>query len=330
MVKWKGRLSFKQFIPSKRHRFGIKLFVLCDVQTGYVQDIIVYTGKSTDISMITELGMSGSVVSTLMKPFIGKGHILYVDNWYTSPTLFRYLFRNQTGACGTVRPNRKGMPRFKGKMSKGDVEHFNNGQLLATKWHDKRDVHILSSVHSGTMVPTGKVDYATGRVVNKPCCVLQYNHKMGSVDNLDQHNTFVECARKTLKWYRKLFFYVLDVAVFNSFVVHRQLTRQELTYQRFRENLASQLIEEFHTPRRPSCGGRPTLDGPLRLSARHFPTLVTQTDQQGGRTRRRCRVCQTTTRCQQMRKATKFMCVQCDIPLCVTPCFEEYHTLKHY
>ena len=46
MVKWKGRLSFKQFIPSKRHRFGIKFLVLCDVQTGYVQDIIVYTGKS--------------------------------------------------------------------------------------------------------------------------------------------------------------------------------------------------------------------------------------------------------------------------------------------
>ena len=134
MMKWKGRLSFKQFIPSKRHRSGIKQFVLCDVLTGYVQDIIVYTGKSTDITMVTDLGMSGSVVTTLMQPFLGKGHVLHLDNWYSSPTLFHYLLKNQTGACGTVRANRKGMSKFIDKMSKGDLEHFNNGEMLATKW----------------------------------------------------------------------------------------------------------------------------------------------------------------------------------------------------
>jgi hypothetical protein len=34
LVLFKGRLMFKQFIPSKRHRFGIKVFVLCDCETG--------------------------------------------------------------------------------------------------------------------------------------------------------------------------------------------------------------------------------------------------------------------------------------------------------
>ena len=122
-------------------------------------------------------------------------------------------------------------------MSMGDLEHFNNGQMLATKWRDKRDVHVLSIVHSGTMVLTGKVDYATGRNVSKPCCVLAYNSKMGSVDNLDRRNTFVECAQKTIKWYRKLFFYVLDVAVFNSYVVHRQLTGHTV------KNLTCKIVE---------------------------------------------------------------------------------------
>ncbi|KAJ8353464.1 hypothetical protein SKAU_G00210310 [Synaphobranchus kaupii] len=36
LMLWKGRLGFWQYIPSKRHRFGIKFFVLCDVVTGYV------------------------------------------------------------------------------------------------------------------------------------------------------------------------------------------------------------------------------------------------------------------------------------------------------
>lgn len=31
LVLWKGRLSFKQFIKTKRHRFGIKIFVISRV-----------------------------------------------------------------------------------------------------------------------------------------------------------------------------------------------------------------------------------------------------------------------------------------------------------
>lgn len=31
---------------------------------------------------------SGAIVETFMKPHLGKGHTLYVDNWYASPALF--------------------------------------------------------------------------------------------------------------------------------------------------------------------------------------------------------------------------------------------------
>lgn len=34
LLLWKGWLGFRQYIPSKRKRFGIKLFMLCDVLTG--------------------------------------------------------------------------------------------------------------------------------------------------------------------------------------------------------------------------------------------------------------------------------------------------------
>ncbi|KAL0152556.1 hypothetical protein M9458_052279, partial [Cirrhinus mrigala] len=32
----------------------------------------------------------------------------------------------------------------------------------------------------------------------------------------------------------------------------------------------------------------------------------------------------------KQRHLTKYMCVPCNTPLCAVPCFEEYHTLKHY
>ena len=56
LILWKGRLAFKQYIPTKRHRFGIKVFVVCDYQTGVVLDFIVYTGSSTGLRSRSKLG----------------------------------------------------------------------------------------------------------------------------------------------------------------------------------------------------------------------------------------------------------------------------------
>jgi hypothetical protein len=61
----KGHLMFKHFIPSKRHRFGIKVFVLCDCETGYILDFILYMGVTTDIVEDRELGISGAVIKPL-------------------------------------------------------------------------------------------------------------------------------------------------------------------------------------------------------------------------------------------------------------------------
>jgi hypothetical protein len=93
IVEWKGRLQFKQYIPSKRHRFRIKLFVLCDCKSGFVLDFLIYTGDNSHITINETLKLSGSVISTLMEPYVNKGHIIYMDNWYSSPTLFEYLLK---------------------------------------------------------------------------------------------------------------------------------------------------------------------------------------------------------------------------------------------
>jgi len=119
IIEWKGRLKFKQYIPSKRHRFGIKLFVLCDCKTGFVLDFLVYTGTDQHIHFNESLQQSGSVISTLMEPYLNKGHIIYMDNWYSSPLLYQYLLENNTGACGTVSNKRKGMPTFPPKLAPG-------------------------------------------------------------------------------------------------------------------------------------------------------------------------------------------------------------------
>jgi hypothetical protein len=146
-------LSFKQFIPTKRHRFGIKVFFICDCQTGVVLDFIIYTVSSTEFKLDKNLGKSSSVVMTLMKPYLNKGHSLFLDNWYTSSRLFEKLHEFKTGARGTVRKNRFGPIKFS-QLTKGDFDYNNTSILMALKWQDKREVIMLSTIHKPKMIPT--------------------------------------------------------------------------------------------------------------------------------------------------------------------------------
>jgi len=50
-----------------------------------------------------DLGVSGSIIMTLMQPYLDKSHNLFLDSWFTSPTLFEKLHTKSTGGCGTVR-----------------------------------------------------------------------------------------------------------------------------------------------------------------------------------------------------------------------------------
>lgn len=100
MVGTKARLGFKQYMKAKPTKWGLKLFVLADTN-GYTVDFRLYTGKSKTAS---GKGLSFDVVNSLVnKDYLGSGYIIYTDNFYTSPLLFRHLSQQGFGACGTYR-----------------------------------------------------------------------------------------------------------------------------------------------------------------------------------------------------------------------------------
>lgn len=98
LMPCKGRLSFKQYIPTKRHRFGVKLLTLFDCDTKFVLNFIVYTVAETEIDNHPEVGLSGSVVLSLMENYLDKNHTLFVDNWFASSLLFERLLEQKWNA----------------------------------------------------------------------------------------------------------------------------------------------------------------------------------------------------------------------------------------
>ncbi|KAG8239694.1 hypothetical protein J437_LFUL019172 [Ladona fulva] len=87
LLLYKGRLGWRQYIPQKRARFGIKTFLLCESNSGYVWSTIVYTGKGTILDdTFKNMSMSSQVVMSLMKPLFEKGYCMLlmktVENIY--------------------------------------------------------------------------------------------------------------------------------------------------------------------------------------------------------------------------------------------------------
>ena len=75
IVSFKGRVIFKQYIPKKRKRFGIKLFKICD-STGYTYDMKVYLGKDRQ-STAQHMTATHATVTELTRKIEGHGHKLY-------------------------------------------------------------------------------------------------------------------------------------------------------------------------------------------------------------------------------------------------------------
>ena len=95
LVPFRGRIIFRQYIPRKSHKCGIKIYKLC-------------TGN---LSNEPEHNHSESIVLKLAKPLLKKGAIIYADNFYTFVPLAEKLLQEKTYYSETVRKNKKLLPR---------------------------------------------------------------------------------------------------------------------------------------------------------------------------------------------------------------------------
>lgn len=146
-----------------------------------------------------DIGKSGAIVETLIKPYLGKGHTLYIDNWYPSPALFKFLHNNCTNACGAVRKRRKGMPKIDERLERGEATFRSSNNLLVLKWMDKKEVYMLSTMHTAEFKTV--IRHGGKKVIHKPVCVLDYNNSIGAVDKVDMVISTVNSTRKSLKYY---------------------------------------------------------------------------------------------------------------------------------
>ncbi|XP_019210866.1 piggyBac transposable element-derived protein 4-like [Oreochromis niloticus] len=110
LVPFRGRCPFRQYMPSKPARYGIKIWVACDARSSYAWKMQVYTGKP-DKRGPPEKHLATRVVVDLTEG-LAPGRNVTCDNFFTSRELADRLFRERGHTVlGTLRSNRPEIPR---------------------------------------------------------------------------------------------------------------------------------------------------------------------------------------------------------------------------
>ena len=189
---------------------------------------LLFFVSGKDVTLPASSSVTESIVLELAKGLENRGHNLYCDNYYTSIPLFSSLQRLGFGACGTVRSNRRGVPKevTTTKLAKGEVltAQADHG-ILAMQWKDKRPVTLLSTIHDDSMVTkVRRTRLAPGgrEEISKPHLVEQYNTYMGGVDKSDQLLSYYGFSHRTVKWWRRAFYHLLDVANVNAYILYAE------------------------------------------------------------------------------------------------------------
>ena len=104
-----------------------------------------------------------------------------------------------------------------------------------------------------TYIPTCR--YAGVSPKTKPLVVDKYNQYMLGVVRLDQRMSYYQFVHKSVKWWRKVFFWMVEVVVVNLYTSHTD-ERRKLSHKEFRRELVMSLCEQqrsirsHRTPRR--------------------------------------------------------------------------------
>ncbi|MGH0126473.1 UNVERIFIED_CONTAM: hypothetical protein FKN15_028320 [Acipenser sinensis] len=138
-------------------------------------------------------------------------------------------------------------------------------------WKDKRLVLMLSTFHGSDCEkiqctikrgaieeldkPSVICDYNIKRgeieELDKASVICDYNIKMGAVDQADHYCASYAFTRQSLKWWRKMFFLLLEVAIVNSAILFNLMTVESgqlaVRHKTFRKALLVQLVGNVST-----------------------------------------------------------------------------------
>jgi hypothetical protein len=270
IARFSGRSPHTFRIKNKPNPEGYKILSLCDYGYTYTFMFVSRIAKS-NVEAIPNVNHIGAEVCHLVKQLPSrKAFNIFMDNYFSSINLFSYLRSQEYGACGTVRTNTANFPFILREQKeerrtlqwdylKGVV--VNN--VLSLLWIDNGPVTMITTIHKidgvenriernrrkprETSANASKLKTVFGNQTRKvlpiPRVVDDYNHYMGGVDIADQLRSYYSTQLKVFRTWYPLFFWLLDTAIVNSFIISKKLDISH-EHKAFRIQIVKELIKE--------------------------------------------------------------------------------------
>ena len=102
-------------MKSVKRRF--KVWVRAESHNGYISQFECYTGKKGNTA---EVGLGGKVVERLTQDLVGENYHIYMENFFSSVSLYKSLLRDNIYCTGTLMSNLRYFPsELKSYIKKG-------------------------------------------------------------------------------------------------------------------------------------------------------------------------------------------------------------------
>ncbi|XP_063741958.1 piggyBac transposable element-derived protein 4-like [Eleginops maclovinus] len=315
LVPFRGRCPFRQYMPNKPAKYGIKIWAACDAKSSYAWNMQVYTGKLPGGTSEKNQGMR--VVLEMSEGL--QGHNITCDNFFTSYRLGDELQKRKLTMLGTVRRNKPELPteilKMQGRPLHSSIFAFTEKATVVSYCPKRnKNVLVMSTIAS-----------LSTREDMKPQMILDYNSTKGGVDNLDKVTATYSCQRKTARWPLVIFYNIVDMSAYNAYVLWTAINQKwnaGKLYRRrlFLEELGKALITpKIQTRARPARSPaaaavieKVKLRSPDQPAASPNPTSPNQHPvDTGGKKRKRCQVCPS-----REDSKTSTSCVKCKNYIC--------------
>jgi hypothetical protein len=241
---FRGRCSFRQYIPNKPNKYGIKIQALVDSRTFFTSNMEVYVGTQPDGPFKFE-NKPSSIVKRIITPITKTGRNITIDNWYTSIPLVNELLENHNlTTVGTLRKNKKEIPPCfldTKRREKNSTLFGYSKNLMITSYvpRKNKNVILVSSMHNQGVIDTDSGDQ------NKPEIITFYNSTKGGVDVVDELKGEYSVSRVSCRWPLTIFFSLMNIAGINSQIIYRENTGNVITRRNYLRSLGRDLAKEF-------------------------------------------------------------------------------------
>ena len=307
LAGFRGRCSFRQYIPSKPNKYGLKILAVSDAKMFYTSNLEVYVGSQPN-GPFQKSNSPTDVVLRLCDHISGTCRNITMDNWFTSIPLVQILLReHKLTVIGTLRKNKRELPLEFSKPINRKIHSSMFGftsDLTLVSYIPRRGKNVLlvSSLHHHD-----EIDPSTGNQ-NKPFIITEYNETKGGVDVVDKLCASYDCARNTRRWPMVIFFNMLNIAGINAQVIFSANNPDtDIRRRFFLRKMANGLIAP-HLQRRASMTNLPRA---LKFRLQEM-VGAEAADQQQNIIPGRCSYCDS-----KKNRKSRFSCFKCNVYMCL-------------